>query len=68
MRRTSGSARESRRAGTRPGPGQEDRAVTMATGLLNGDLVRLGLDGWRVGDVRFPLNRTLEVGFEVANG
>lgn len=54
--------------GTPFGPGQEDRAVAMATGLLNEGLARLGLDGWRAGAVRFPWHRTFEIDFEVLNG
>lgn len=53
--------------GTGFGPGQEDRAVAMATGQLNTGLARLGLDGWRVGAVRFPWHRTFEIDFEVLN-
>lgn len=51
--------------GTLFGPGQEARAVAMASRMLEEGLRDLGFTGWRVEDVGFPWHRTFEIDFEL---
>lgn len=54
--------------GTHFGPGQEARAVTMASRMLGEGLRDLGFAGWRVENVGFPWHRTFEIDFELVSG